>query len=81
MKDDKVKQKVKDTTFQRYGVTNCMNLEHVDHNYNYENIKKTMKEKYGVENVFQLEEVKEKIKNTNLEKYGVECFKNLKIPV
>jgi hypothetical protein len=64
---DKIKEKVKITCLDKYGVDSySKTIEYKDR------IKKTCLNKYGVENVFQLNDVKDKIKNTCLKKYGVD---------
>jgi hypothetical protein len=63
MKNEEIKNKVKITTKERYGVDNIFK--------NKEFIKMKTTEKLGVHNPNCLESVKEKKKNTNLKKYGV----------
>jgi hypothetical protein len=65
MKNEKVKETLKDTINKLYGVDNCFKSEHFK-----QKIKNTNMEKYGVESSSQNEQVKQKIKNTNIEKYG-----------
>lgn len=63
LKIDEIKQKTKQTLFERYGDS---------HYNNRDKCKQTLLEKYGVENIMQLDFVKDKIKETNLKRYGVE---------
>ncbi len=63
MNSNKVKDKVKKTNLEKYGVDNIFK----DSDYI---IKKT-KEKLGVTNPNKLNSVKEKKRNTNIERYGV----------
>ena len=61
--DNKIKQKIKNTTFERHG------------NKNYRNIKKSKQtcfKHYGCENGMQSDIVKQKVKEHNLKKYGCE---------
>jgi hypothetical protein len=62
-----VKNKVKETCLERYGVEFYLQSEDIK-----EKTKETCLKKYGVENPQSSKEVKEKIKETNLERYGVE---------
>ena len=84
LKNNKIKNKVKDTQFQKYGSfgfnTNkqkeTMLIKYGGYTLQSkelkEKIKQTNLKKYGVDNVAQSEVVKEKTKQTNLEKYGTE---------
>jgi hypothetical protein len=63
MKDEKIKDKIKETNLKKYGVDNIFK----DSKYI---ISKTV-DKLGVTNPNKLKEVKEKRVKTNLEKYGV----------
>ena len=62
-KSKNIKNKIKQTKFEKYGSENYNNIE---------KNKQTCSEKYGCDSVFQNENVKDKIKETNLEKYGCE---------
>lgn len=62
-----IKNKIKKTNLEKYGVENVFKNEKVK-----EKIKQTNLEKYGVENPNQNKDIKEKIKITCLERYGVE---------
>lgn len=64
----KVKDKIKQTCLERYGVENPFQSLEVQ-----EKIKSTCLEKYGVTLPRQAREIDEKIKQTCLERYGVEC--------
>lgn len=63
-----VKDKIKQTNLERYGVENPFQ--------DTERMKNAYQEKLGVDNPWQSEEVKEKIKQTNLERYGNENYRN-----
>ena len=63
MKDETIKEKVKNTNIKRYGVENIFKKT--------EYIKNKTKEKLGVTNPNKLDYVKNKRKNSNLKKYGV----------
>ena len=67
MHREEVKDKIKATNIERYGVENPMHREEVK-----DKIKATNMERYGVEHPMHREEVKDKIKATNMERYGVE---------
>jgi hypothetical protein len=84
---DEVKNKIKKTSLEKYGVEHHLKLKtQLDkqrktnlEKYGYENIfndkeiiKKTIIKKYGVDNPFKSDVIKEKIKKTSLEKYGVD---------
>lgn len=79
-KDDAVKEKIKKTNLERYGVEHaCQNKEIAARistsKLTPESQEKTIKtniERYGVSNPFQAEEIKTKIRETCLEKYGTE---------
>lgn len=60
-----VKEKIKNTNLERYGVENYRQTEECS-----EKIRNTSLERYGVENPTQNEEIKNKVKQTNLERYG-----------
>ena len=66
---EEVKEKIRETNFEKYGA---------DYGFQNENVKAKIRatnlEKYGVENILQCEEVKDKIKQGNLEKYGHEFY-------
>jgi hypothetical protein len=62
-----IKDKIKNTCLERYGVENSFQSKEIKNI-----IKNTCIEKYGVENPAMLLTTKDKIKNTCLEKYGVE---------
>lgn len=66
MKNDLVKQKLKDTNIKKYGVDNPSKNIDIKNK-----IRKTNIEKYGVEFTFQSDEIKSKIKDTFLKKYQV----------
>ncbi len=66
MQSEDVKEKMKTTCLEKYGVEHPMQSEEVK-----EKSKATCLENYGVEHPMQSEEVKEKYKATCLEKYGV----------
>ena len=61
------KEKCKQTSLEKYGVTNAFKCEEVREKY-----KQTCFKKYGVEHPFQSKEILEKRKRGWLEKYGVE---------
>jgi hypothetical protein len=63
IKDQKIKKKIEQTNYERYGVTNIFK----DSEY----IKSKTKEKLGVTNPNKLNSVVEKRKKTNLSRYGV----------
>ena len=66
-KSKEVKEKVKQTNLERYGVENTLQSKIIR-----EKIKQTNLERYGTEIPIQSQSIKEKVKQTNLEKYGVE---------
>ena len=70
-KQEKIKQKRKETCIKKYGVDSVPKSELVK-----QKIKETNLKKYGVENVFQSEIHKQKIRKTKLERYGDEYFLN-----
>ena len=67
MKNKEVKQKQKNTIFEKYGVEHISQLDTIK-----EQIKSTCLAKYGTGFSLQSEEVKKKSKATNILKYGVE---------
>jgi hypothetical protein len=67
MEIESVREKIKKTNLERYGVDNPNKLESVK-----EKIKETNLKRYGVVSNLKLESVKEKIKETNLKRYGTE---------
>ena len=67
MKNKEVKQKQKNTIFEKYGVEHISQLDTIK-----EQIKSTCLAKYGTGFSLQSEEVKKKSKATNIIKYGVE---------
>lgn len=71
-KTECMKQKRKEVSQSKYGVTNINKLQVVK-----DKIKKTNIEKYGVENVFQHEEIVNKHKRTIKEKYGISNISQL----
>jgi hypothetical protein len=62
-----IRNKVKQTNLERYGVKSPGQLEKFR-----VKAKKTNLERYGVENPSQSQHIREKVKQTNLERYGVE---------
>jgi flagellar hook protein FlgE len=64
--DNALKEKIKKTFLNKYGVDNPLKSEEVQNKR-----KKMFLDKYGVEHQSQLESVKNKRKQTNLERYGV----------
>ena len=72
MLSEKIKNKIKKTNLERYGVENPMLSKETQ-----DKIKKFNLEKYGKEYLFQLPEFQNKVKKTNLERYGSECTLNL----
>ena len=80
-KSNVVKEKIKQTNLERYGVPTTLNIDSCRQSTTntviskMSEIMKKRKEtnlvKYGIEHTFQSERVKEKIKQTNLERYGV----------
>jgi len=58
--DDDVKEKIRQTNLQRYGVESAMQNEEIRLKH-----QKSIIEKYGVENISQLDEVKERREQTN----------------
>lgn len=61
---DKI-QRVKDSTFEHYGVTSPLQSKEIKIK-----VRETNNKIYGVENVFQSAEIKNKIKKTNILTYG-----------
>lgn len=78
--DPVIREKIEQTSIEKYGVKCNLNLEETKKKANANNQSKESKakraktnvEKYGVENVYASEQVKEKIRQTNLERYGVD---------
>ncbi len=70
---EEIKQKVKNTTFQRYGVYNSMQAESVKNK-----MKANLEKKYGkgITNTFQIKKYKDKSKRTKLDRYGDENYNN-----
>ena len=66
MQSQEIKDKVKNTNLERYGVESAMQLEEVRNKH-----KKTCLERYGCENISQSQEFKDNLKNIFLEKFGV----------
>lgn len=64
-KDPEHKEKVKTSTYKKYGVDNVFKNNEIK-----EKIKKKMVDRYGVEHAIQSKEIQEKKKATNLERYG-----------
>lgn len=64
---EEYKEKVKNTSLEKYGVKHYSQSNTVK-----EKVKKTNLDKYGVECVLSSNEIKEKIKNTNIKVRGVE---------
>ena len=62
-----VREKVKQTNLERYGVENTLQSKIIR-----EKIKQTNLERYGVEHPTQSDTIKEKVKQANLQKYGVD---------
>ena len=69
--DKNVKEKVKKTCLEKYGVENPVNSSIVK-----EKVKKTCLEKYGTTSPLLNDNIKEKTKQTKLERYGDENFTN-----
>jgi len=67
MKNDNVKNKIKQNNLDKYGVEHTLQLDFVK-----DKIKKTNIERYGFENPFSNDDIKEKIKKTNIENLGCE---------
>jgi len=67
-----VKNKIKQSNLERWGVENVFENQDVK-----DKIKQTNLERYGSENVFESHVVKNKIKQDNLKKYGVEYPQSL----
>lgn len=65
--DTKVREKVKKTNIERYGVENVSQSKEVQ-----AKMKNTCLERYGVECSLSNKEVREKVRNTLLDRYGVE---------
>ena len=65
----KIIEKRKNTTLERYGVENVIQNKEINHK-----AKETILERYGVENVSQSKEIKQKRENTFLDKYGSKSF-------
>lgn len=65
--DINLREKMKETSFERYGVENPFQADLVK-----DKITKTNLEKYGVEKASQTQEVQEKMKQTCIKKYGTE---------
>ncbi len=65
-KGEKIKEKVKETLIEKYGVDNPFKSKKIK-----EKIMNKLKEKYGTENISKLEEIKKKKKETIIKKYGV----------
>jgi hypothetical protein len=75
LQTDKVRDKVKQTCLEKYGVSTPLLLKEVR-----EKRKHTIVQKYGIVNYMESSEFKEKKKNTMLEKYGVEhALQNLEL--
>lgn len=66
---EKIKENVKQTCLERYGVEHHTQTEECKKHY-----RESCLKKYGVENIYQSEEFKEKRKKTCLELYGVEHY-------
>lgn len=71
LKDENFKEKVlekrRKTSREKYGVDHAMHSEKVK-----EKQKKSMNEKYGVDHPYQSKEIMDKMRESNMEKYGVE---------
>jgi hypothetical protein len=67
MKCEVIKEKLKKTNLEKYGVENVFQSEKVK-----EKLKKTNLEKYGVENPAKSEKIKKLTLNNNLKKYGID---------
>lgn len=65
IKSDKVQNKIRKTSLERYGVEYPTQAESTK-----KKIKSTNLKHYGVESALSAKEVRDKIKSTNLEKYG-----------
>lgn len=70
---DKIKNKIKNTCLERFGVDNAYKSSEIK-----EKIKKTCIEKYGAENPSKNKDVYNKIKKTCMEKYGVDSYAKTK---
>ena len=82
---DGIKEKIKQTTFEKYGNKNYRNIEKakqtyldkhgVDHNFKdpkiIEKRKQTWLKNWGVDNPFKSKDIQKKIINTNINKFGV----------
>lgn len=66
--DEKIKEKIKLTNLERYGVENPFQSEEKK-----QKIKNTLIERYGVEHPMKSQKIKNKLQQTNLEKYGNIC--------
>lgn len=69
LKNEKVKEKIRNTTLVNYGVINISQSEEIKQ----KKVDKALK-KYGVENISQSEEIKEKKRQTTLKNYGFEYY-------
>jgi hypothetical protein len=67
MHTDEVKQKLKNTMLERYGVEHISQTDHYKEKY-----KQTCLERYGVEHISQTDNYKQKVKKTFIEHFGVD---------
>lgn len=78
--DPEIREKIEQTSIEKYGVKCNLNLEETKKRAKVNNQSKEARtkraktniEKYGTENVYASDQVKEKIRQTNLERYGVD---------
>lgn len=68
---DKIRKKMEQTCFNRYGAKNPMQVEDIRTRAQ-ETYKKTMMERYGATSGFKAKSIQDKIKSTNRKRYGVD---------